>query len=129
MTEREAADIREDYEQALLGIWGFTDDGLKFVTGGHKDPEIWTTIDPGDLKIIVDSRLRKAQRNAKVAASVHRTIDLYEQGAVYLILGPRMWQSLQFIAENGLEVPLKNPFRKRRRMRVVPSTESEFAGD
>src|SRR6185437_6101890 len=101
MSEREAAEIREDYEQALLGIWGFLDDGLALVTRGHKQPDIWRTIDDGDLKLIVDQKLRQAQRSPKAAKQVYTTIDYFQRGAVYLIYGPRMWQSLQFLAEQG----------------------------
>lgn len=126
MSEKEAEEIRETYTQALIGIFGFSDDLIKATSGGHQDPEIWATIDDGDIQIIVDARLTAAQHSAKAAASVRRTIAWYQKAAVYVIIGPRMWQTLQFYSEHGFDLPIK--VRRKRKLKVVPTVESSVAG-
>jgi hypothetical protein len=122
LSEREAEELREEYQQALIGMFGFMDDGIKFTTGGHQDPDIWNTIDDGDIKIIVDARLQAAQHSARAAASVRRTIAWYQKAAVYVIIGPRLWQTLQYYSEHGIDIPIK--VRRPRKLRAVPPVES-----
>lgn len=123
LSAREAEDLRETYTQALMGLFDFADQGIKFTTGGHEDPEIWSTIDEGDLGLIVDSRLLAAQHSAKAAASVRRTIAWYQKAAVYVIVGPRLWQTLAFYAEHGVDIPL-HIRRPKRKLRVVTAEGS-----
>lgn len=123
MSAREAEELREVYTQALIGMFGFMDSGIKFTTGGHQEPDIWATIDDGDIKIIVDTRLSAAQHSARAAAGVRRTINWYQQVAIYMILGPRIWMTLEYYSKQGFDLPI-NFRRPRRKMRVVHPGES-----
>lgn len=117
MSEKEAEEAKEIYFQALKAIFGFTDDLIRFTSGGHAEVEIWSTIDDDDVGVIVNTRLQAARVSARAANSVRRTIYAYQQIAIYIIVGPRVWQTLQHYSEFGLDIPIK--FRRKRRMRVV----------
>lgn len=121
LSEKEAEELRETYTLALSSIFNFMDDGIRFTTGGHQEPDIWSSIDDDDLKIIVDARLRAATLSAKDAAKVKRTIRYWEKTATYVIVLPRVWQTLQFYSEHGLDIPIK--MRRRRKLKVVAADE------
>lgn len=125
MSDREAEELRETYTQALRALFDFADDTIKFTSGGHEDPEIWSTVDDDDLSLIVTARLNQAKHSAKVAASVHRTISLYQRAAVYIVVGPRCWQSLVWYADHGFDLPVN--LRKRRKLRVVKQQQQKAA--
>lgn len=117
MSDKEADELRVTYTQALRALFDFADDTIKFTSGGHEDPDIWKTIDDDDLTVMVTARLNQAKHSAKAAASVHRTIALYQRAAVYIIVGPRCWQTLVWYTDHGFDVPID--LRRRRKLRVV----------
>lgn len=117
MSKKEAEEIRDTYFQALSGIFGLMDDVIRYTSGGHEQPEIWSTIDDDDINQIVEARLTRAQHSARAAYSVRRTIAWYQQAIIAIIVGPRLWQTMQWYTEHGVDLPVK--FRRKRRMRVV----------
>lgn len=121
LSEREADDLREEYTQARRAIFDMLDDCIKWTTPGHREPDIWKTIDDADLKILVDAKLARATHSVRAASEVRRTIDFYQRIAELTIIGPRFLQTLQLYQDLGFELPFKIrwPARSKRKPRMT----------
>lgn len=120
LSESEADDLREEYTQARRAMFDLLDDGIRWTTGGHQAPDIWATIDDGEISVIVEAKLAAAKHNERAAVEVRKTIEWYQKIAVYTIVVPRVIQTVQYYSDHGFDMPIKvrRP-RKQPKMRVV----------
>lgn len=128
LSDREADDLYEEYFQARRAVFNMMDDVIKWTTPGHKEPDIWNTIDDADLKIMVNAKLARAKYSVRAASEVRRTIEFYQRIAELVIVGPRLLQTIQLYQDLGFELPFKIrwPARKRRpRMTVVDADKTK----
>lgn len=115
--------MREEYTQARRAMFDLMDDGIKFTSGGHQEPDIWKTIDDGDIKLLVDAKLARAQHSVRAATEVRRTLDWYQRIAEYTIIVPRVIQTVQYYSDHGFDMPIKLRRPKRSKIRVVTADE------
>lgn len=107
LTPSEADELRPVYEQALSGIFDFSDKIIEATNGQHQPVEIWSTIDEADIKKLADARLALAQRSVRAAEGVRRTVWAWQHAATLAILGPRFLQTWQVYSMYGFDSPVK----------------------
>lgn len=129
LSQREADDLRAEYTQARRAVFDLLDDAIKWTTPGHREPNIWKTIDDADLKILVDAKLARATHSVRAASEVRRTIEFHQRVAELMIVGPRFFETVQVYQDLGFELPFKIrwPKRSRTRMRVVNADKEKSA--
>ena len=123
LTAAEAEELHDTYHQALAGLFEMSDQVIHWTAGGkdtREAVEIWSTIDDDDIDIIVEVRLQDARTSARAAAGVRRTIAAYRKIKIGGIVLPRAFQTIALYSEEGIDIPLHLP-KKRRKLRTVES--------
>lgn len=124
LTARQAEGLREKLTLAYIHLFRGTDDIIRVTNGSHEFIPIWSAIDDSDISILVDARLRDAQRSARQATVVLRIIDMWEKAAEFMIIAPRVYQTYKVYSDYGFDIP--SPRKARKRVKREPEQPAEY---
>lgn len=124
LSQKEAADLKEQLIEILAGLFEDTDKLLTVTSATKKQANIWSSIDDQEIEIIADAWVSWGRKSARGAAVVRRVVREWRKYQVALILGPRFVETIGFVAENGLAVPTP-AWRKPRASKTKPQPQAQ----
>jgi len=101
LAELEANELRDTLIKALKGACETADEGISLSNRRGAEATIWRTIDDEEIGVIADYLIEQGKQHAAAAALVRSTVDLWKRWNIALILGPRVWDTGKFYADNG----------------------------
>lgn len=101
LAELEANQMRDTLITALKGACETADEGISLSNRKGAEATIWRTIDDEEIGVIADYLIEQGKQHAAAAALVRSTVDLWKRWNIALILGPRVWDTGKFYADNG----------------------------
>ena len=106
LTIAEVSKNREKLIHLLLVSSEHMDHGISAITKGHREVEIWSSLERVDCEILVDAYLSAGQKSERIAGMVRKTIEYSEKAQLGIILVPRVYRSIVYMITTGLDIRL-----------------------
>lgn len=116
MSKKEAEESREPLANAIFEGFKFLDKFIEGTTRGNHTIVIWQDITDGQLLILADSWLYRAQTSKREAVRARRLIAMHKQVQIGAILLPKFGKTWMAYSEFGFELPGTQMRRQRKGM-------------
>ncbi len=101
LTKREADELRGELVKSYLLMADSADDLLTHTNRRKTEAQIWSTMDEEDAGILADLAIAHGLRSALAAQAVRGMVRTSNYVRAGVIVGPRIWKSFVFYAQNG----------------------------
>lgn len=114
MSKKEAEESREPLARAIFEGFKFIDKFIEGTTRGNHNIVIWQDITDGQLFILADTWLYRAQTSKREAVRARRLIAMHKQLQIGAILLPKFGKTWMAYSEFGFELPGAQMRRQRK---------------
>lgn len=99
-----------DYRRGLINIvmWSsdHLDDGLTAITKGHRQVNIWSSMEWSDAEIIVDAFLEAGQKSEYWASAVRQVVEYSKKAQLLAIVTPKLYFTIMYLVTTGIDLRL-----------------------
>lgn len=128
MTPEEAAASRGSIHDFYVNLMLHGDEFIQGTTAGHDEVYIWRSLDEDSIDLLVNIRLRRAQKSGIEAAMTRMMVAFSDRAMEFFILGPRVGYSFAAYGERGFDIPGgKRAHKASRRKKTVEGTVAHAA--
>jgi len=104
ISDAEGMKLRPKLIATILWTSEHADNFLEATTKGHEEVEIWSSIDETEAEILADFMIERGKQSEVVAGYVRRSIALYDQLKIVVIVAPRLYKTLLLYLKRGISI-------------------------
>jgi hypothetical protein len=128
MSPEEAASSRESIRDFYTNLMLHGDEFIQGTTAGHDEVYIWRSLDEDSIDLLVNIRMRRAQKSGVEAAMTRMMVAFSDRAMEFFILGPRVGYTFAAYGERGFDIPGgKRQHKAVRRKKTVEGTVAHAA--